>query len=95
MCVPLNFLIVLNCGKPSQLYNSCKHLISASINNGLWAKNGFRLQSGILELNSAVENKSGLQFAQLKASNPAGKNNGKVLSVDDNGNVILVKDSVG
>ncbi len=65
------------------------------INNGLWAKNGFRLQSGILELNSAVENKSGLQFAQLKASNPAGKNNGKVLSVDDNGNVILVKDSVG
>jgi trimeric autotransporter adhesin len=65
------------------------------INNGLWAKNGFRLQSGTLELNSAVENKSGLQFAQLKASNPAGKGYGKVLSVDDNGNVILVKDSVG
>lgn len=65
------------------------------INNGLWAKNGFRLQSGTLELNSAVENKSGLQFAQLKASNPATKGYGKVLSVDDNGNVILVKDSVG
>ncbi|MDZ7936012.1 MAG: hypothetical protein U5M51_13815 [Emticicia sp.] len=65
------------------------------INNGLWAKNGFRLQSGTLELNSAVENKSGLQFAQLKASNPAAKGYGKVLSVDDNGNVILVKDSVG
>lgn len=65
------------------------------ITNGLWAKNGFRLQSGTLELNSAVENKSGLQFAQLKASNPAAKGYGKVLSVDDNGNVILVKDSVG
>lgn len=65
------------------------------ITNGLWAKNGFRLQSGTLELNSAVENKSGLQFAQLKASNPAAKGFGKVLSVDDNGNVILVKDSVG
>ena len=64
------------------------------INNGLWAKNGFRLQSGTLELNSAVENKSGLQFAQLKASNPASKPSGKVLSVDDNGNVILVRDSV-
>lgn len=65
------------------------------INNGLWAKNGFRLQSGTLELNSAVENRSGLQFVQLKASNPAGKSNGKVLSVDENGNVILVRDSVG
>jgi len=65
------------------------------INNGLWAKNGFRLQSGTLELNSAIENKSGLQFAQLKASNPAAKGYGKVLSVDDNGNVILVRDSVG
>ena len=65
------------------------------INNGLWAKNGFRLQSGTLELNSDVENKSGLQFTQLKASNTASKGFGKVLSVDDNGNVILVKDSVG
>jgi len=65
------------------------------INNGLWAKNGFRLQSGTLELNSAVENNSGLQFAQLKASNPASRPSGKVLSVDDNGNVILVRDSVG
>jgi trimeric autotransporter adhesin len=65
------------------------------ITNGLWAKNGFRLQSGTFELNSGVENKSGLQFAQLKASNPAGKGYGKVLSVDDNGNVILVRDSVG
>lgn len=65
------------------------------VNNGLWVKNGFRLQSGTLELNSATENKSGLQFTQLKASNPAAKGYGKVLSVDDNGNVILVRDSVG
>ncbi len=65
------------------------------INNGIWAKKGIRLESGILELNSAIENNSGLQFAQLKSSNPAGKANGKVLSVDDSGNVILVRDSVG
>ncbi|MFN3488382.1 MAG: beta strand repeat-containing protein [Emticicia sp.] len=65
------------------------------INNGLWAKNGFRLESGTLELNSAVENTSGLRFGQLKASNTASRNHGKVLSVDDNGNIILVKDSVG
>ena len=65
------------------------------VNNGLWAKKGIHLESGILEVNSAIENRSGLQFVQLKSSNPAGKSIGKVLSVDDNGNVILVKDSVG
>ena len=64
------------------------------INNGIWAKKGIHLESGILEVNSAIENKSGLQFSQLKSSNPAGKSNGKVLTVDDNGNVILVKDSI-
>ena len=65
------------------------------VNNGLWAKNSIHLQSGILELNSGTENKSGLQFLQLKATNPASNSYGKVLSVDDNGNVILVRDSVG
>jgi hypothetical protein len=65
------------------------------VNNGIRVKKGIALESGILEVNSAVENKSGLQFAQLKASNPAEKSNGKVLSVDNNGHVILVKDSVG
>jgi trimeric autotransporter adhesin len=66
-----------------------------SINNGLRAKKGIYLESGVLEVNSAIENKSGLQFSQLKSSNPTEKSNGKVLSVDANGQVILVKDSVG
>ncbi|WP_435356786.1 hypothetical protein [Emticicia sp. SJ17W-69] len=65
------------------------------VNNGLRAKKGIYLESGILEVNSAIENKSGLQFTQLKATNLAQKPSGKVLSVDDNGNVILVRDSVG
>ncbi|CAH0994005.1 hypothetical protein EMA8858_00112 [Emticicia aquatica] len=65
------------------------------INNGLWTKNGLRLQSGILELSGSVDNKSGIQFSQLKAASTAGRAYGKVLSVDDFGNVILVKDSVG
>ncbi len=57
--------------------------------------NGLRLQSGIFELNSGIENKSGLQFTQLKSFSTPGRAYGKVLSVDDNGNVILVTDSVG
>jgi trimeric autotransporter adhesin len=65
------------------------------VKNGFWVKNSIHVESGILEINSAIENKSGLQFLQLKASTPAEKPYGKVLSVDDNGNVILVKDSVG
>ena len=68
---------------------------TVNINNGLRAKQGISLESGILEVNSAIENKSGLRLVQLKLSNSAGKSTGKVLSVDDNGNVILVKDSVG
>lgn len=65
------------------------------VNNSLRAKKGIYLESGVLEVNSAIENKSGLQFAQIKSSNPAEKSNGKVLSVDTDGNVILVRDSVG
>ena len=57
--------------------------------NGLWAKNGIRVQSGTLEVNG------GILLPQLKAASAAGRAYGKVLSVDDNGNVILVKDSVG
>ncbi len=54
-----------------------------TINNGLTAKNGIKIETG------------GLSFSQLRASSPASKSNGKVLSLDDNGNLILVRDSVG
>jgi len=45
-------------------------------------------------ITSNTEGVSGLQFSKLKASSAAGNRYGKVLSVDDNGNVILVNDGV-
>jgi trimeric autotransporter adhesin len=54
-----------------------------SINNGLSTKNGLIVESGNFVL------------SQIKLTSVASKSTGKVLSVDDNGNVILVKDSVG
>lgn len=65
------------------------------INNGLSAKSGINIESGNLVTNGSVVNRSGLVLNQLKLSFPASRPSGKVLSVDDNGNVILVRDSVG
>lgn len=65
------------------------------INNGLSVKSGINIESGNLVTNGSVTNRSGLVLNQLKLSFPASKPSGKVLSVDDNGNVILVRDSVG
>ncbi len=64
------------------------------INHSLWLKNDFRIEAGRLELNSGVDNRSGLQLYRLKSSSPAGKSTGKVLSVNEFGDVILVNDSV-
>ncbi|GGD44764.1 hypothetical protein GCM10011514_05980 [Emticicia aquatilis] len=71
------------------------NLGKAYINNGLSVKSGINIESGNLVTNGSVTNRSGLVLNQLKLSFPASKPSGKVLSVDDNGNVILVRDSVG
>ncbi len=64
------------------------------INHSLWLKNDFRIEAGRLELNSGVDNRSGLQLYRLKSSSPAAKSTGKVLTVNEFGDVILVNDSV-
>ena len=71
------------------------NLGKAYINNGLSVKSGINIESGNLVTNGSVTNRSGLVLNQLKLSFPASKPSGKVLSVDDNGNVILVRDSIG
>jgi len=48
-----------------------------------------------LEINSDTLHKSGLQFTQFNSSSTATANNGKVLSVDAAGKVILVKEGTG
>lgn len=65
------------------------------INNGLSVKSGLNVESGNLVTNGSLTNRSGLVLNQLNLSFPASKPTGKVLSVDNNGNVILVRDSVG
>ncbi len=67
-----------------------------STNSGrVYVKNGLTLDAGTLVMNGTNTNSSGLVFNKLKASSPAGKPIGKVLTVDESGNVVLVKDSVG
>jgi hypothetical protein len=48
-----------------------------------------------LGIRSPDDNSSGLQFERLTGVSPAGTGNGKVLSVDNGGNVILVNDIGG
>ncbi len=48
-----------------------------------------------LSIDSKILNTSGLEFKQLTNSSPAGRPTQKVLSVDDKGRVILVRDSIG
>ena len=67
----------------------------ANISNGLSVKSGINIESGNLITNGSLTNRSGIVLNQLKLSFPASRPSGKVLSVDDNGNVILVRDSVG
>ncbi|GAB3512070.1 hypothetical protein [Emticicia fontis] len=67
------------------------------IGNSLWKNNDNGIgivnnNTGGIFINSNEDNKSGLQLTRLKAGSPAGNAYGKVLSVDDNGNVILVVD---
>ncbi len=61
----------------------------------VYVKNGLTLDAGTLVTNGNATNLSGLVFNKLKASSPVGKSIGKVLTVDESGNVVLVKDSVG
>jgi hypothetical protein len=70
---------------------------SGGIGNSLWKNNDNGIgivnnNTGGIYINSNEDNKSGMQFTRLRASSPAGNAYGKVLSVDDNGNVILVTD---
>ena len=48
-----------------------------------------------LTIDSKSATISGLQFKQLTSASPAGRPNQKVLSVDEKGHVILVRDSIG
>jgi hypothetical protein len=70
---------------------------SGGIGNSLWKNNDNGIgivnnNTGGIYVNSNEDNKSGLQLSRLKSTSPAGGAYGKVLSVDDNGNVILVVD---
>lgn len=67
------------------------------IGNSLWKNNDNGIgivnnNTGGIFINSNEDNKSGLQLSRLKSSSPAGNAYGKVLSVDDSGNIILVTD---
>jgi len=67
------------------------------IGNSLWKNNDNGIgivnnNNGGIFINSNEDNKSGLQLTRVKSSSPAGNAYGKVLSVDDSGNVILVTD---
>ena len=48
-----------------------------------------------LSIATSVANTSGLQFVNLSGTSPAVTSNGKVLSLDNNGNVILVTETGG
>ena len=48
-----------------------------------------------LEITATQNDKSGLRFTKLNSASTAPTGNGKVLSVDANGDVIIVKDSLG
>lgn len=79
------------------LVNTPAQTGGGGIGNSLWKNNDNGIgivnnNTGGIFINSNEDNKSGLQLTQLKASSPAGGAYGKVLSVDDNGNVILVAD---
>lgn len=79
------------------LVNTPTPVSGGGIGNSLWKNNDNGIgivnnNSGGIYINSNEDNKSGLQFTRLKSSSPAGGAYGKVLSVDDNGNVILVAD---
>lgn len=79
------------------LVNTPAPTSGGGIGNSLWKNNDNGIgivnnNSGGIFINSNEDNKSGLQFTRLKSSSPAGGAYGKVLSVDDNGNVILVAD---
>lgn len=70
------------------------------IGNSLWKNNDNGIgivnnNSGGIFINSDENNKSGLKFNRLNSGSPAGNAYGKVLSVDDSGNVILVNDGGG
>jgi trimeric autotransporter adhesin len=56
---------------------------------------GISIPSAKLEVNSATAGVSGLKFTQLTSASVAAATNGKVLSVDANGNVVLVPDVAG
>jgi hypothetical protein len=56
---------------------------------------GTRSPGNFLSIATSIANSSGLQFVNLSATSPAVTGNGKVLSVDNNGNVILVNDIGG
>ncbi len=47
-----------------------------------------------LEVNPTTVNTSGVRLTQLKSTSPAVASNGKVLSVNTNGDIVLVKDSL-
>lgn len=79
------------------LVNTPAPTSGGGIGNSLWKNNDNGIgivnnNTGGININSNEDNKSGLQFNRLKSSSPAGDAYGKVLSVDDNGNVILVTD---
>jgi hypothetical protein len=48
-----------------------------------------------LEINPTTVNTSGVRLTQLKSTSPAVASNGKVLSVNATGDIVLVKDSLG
>ncbi|GAB3319821.1 hypothetical protein GCM10027299_12830 [Larkinella ripae] len=90
----------------SPLPSSIDSVIVSQIQNQAQKSNVYELRSGArlatfqvmtltpVSINSGTANFSGLQFQQLKSSSPATAANGKVLSVDANGNIILVPATV-
>lgn len=61
----------------------------------LGAGNSLEINARTLGTGTVIANKSGLRFRQLTSTSPAGAATGKVLTVDTNGDVILVNASGG
>jgi trimeric autotransporter adhesin len=61
------------------------------------SKIGFNTQelTNTVNINSTIDNNSGLRFQKMNSNSPVSSSNGKVLTLNSNGDVILTSDLVG
>lgn len=71
--------------------NAMRWVTDASGNTGF----GITTPGNRVSIYASAANNSGLQFSRLNNTATAGNPNGKVLTLDASGNVILVRDSIG